>query len=128
MRLNCAVFSSSLFYSVGGFSFSGYYTAPGKSLATSPSFSKSKGSYGMTASWGHRGLFLQVGCQNIFNGKMDYNRSYFDYGLYSYEAKSYSRWLGSMLFVSLSYSFDFGRKVKRENVNINTDGQSGILK
>lgn len=119
---------SEVYYSTGAFSFSGYYTSPQTILVSSPVYSKSKCDYGMTASWSHRGLFVQVGCSNIFNGKRDYSKNYFNYGAYNTFVKAFSRSLGAQVYVNLSYSFDFGREVQRQNVNVDTSSKSGILK
>lgn len=119
---------SEVYYSTGAFSFSGYYTSPQTILVSSPVYSKSKCDYGMTASWSHRGLFVQVGCSNIFNGKRDYSKNYFNYGAYNTFVKAFSRSLGAQVYLNLSYNFDFGRKVKRQDVKVNTSSNSGILK
>lgn len=119
---------SEVYYSTGAFSFSGYYTSPQTILVSSPVYSKSKCDYGMTASWSHRGLFVQVGCSNIFNGKRDYSKNYFNYGAYNTFVKAFSRSLGAQVYLNLSYNFDFGREVQRQNVNVDTSSKSGILK
>lgn len=119
---------SEVYYSTGAFSFSGYYTSPQTILVSSPVYSKSKCDYGMTASWSHRGLFVQVGCSNIFNGKRDYSKNYFNYGAYNTFVKAFSRSLGAQVYLNLSYNFDFGRKVERQDVKVNTSSNSGILK
>lgn len=119
---------SEVYYSTGAFSFSEYYTSPQTILVSSPVYSKSKCDYGMTASWSHRGLFVQVGCSNIFNGKRDYSKNYFNYGAYNTFVKAFSRSLGAQVYLNLSYNFDFGRKVKRQDVKVNTSSNSGILK
>ena len=119
---------SEVYYSTGAFSFSGYYTSPQTILVSLPVYSKSKCDYGMTASWSHRGLFVQVGCSNIFNGKRDYSKNYFNYGAYNTFVKAFSRSLGAQVYLNLSYNFDFGRQVKRQDVKVNTSSNSGILK
>ncbi len=119
---------SEVYYSTGAFSFSGYYTSPQTILVSLPVYSKSKCDYGMTASWSHRGLFVQVGCSNVFNGKRDYSKNYFNYGAYNTFVKAFSRSLGAQVYLNLSYNFDFGRKVKRQDVKVNTSSNSGILK
>ena len=119
---------SEVYYSTGAFSFSGYYTSPQTILVSLPVYSKSKCDYGMTASWSHRGLFVQVGCSNIFNGKRDYSKNYFNYGAYNTFVKAFSRSLGAQVYLNLSYNFDFGRKVERQDVKVNTSSNSGILK
>lgn len=121
------VFGANLFYSIGEFSFSGFYNTPKTSLNSGPMYTKEKCNYGLTATWNHRGLFVQLGCQRIFDGN-GYNRSYYDYGCYKFDRRTVNNSIGQIAYISLSYSFDFGRQVKREKVNINTSGQSGILR
>ena len=127
-RLNQLGFYAQLHYSTGAYSFSGYYNAPQTILSSTPWYYKSKCNYGLSASWNHRGLFIQVGCQNIFNGKRGHAENYFDYGVYDTFEKTVSRNLGANVYVSLSYSFDFGRQVQRQDVNVDTSSKSGILK
>jgi hypothetical protein len=121
------VFGANLFYSIGEFSFSGFYNTPKTSLNSGPMYTKEKCNYGLTATWNHRGLFVQLGCQRIFDGN-GYNRSYYDYGCYKFDRRTVNNSIGQIAYISLSYSFDFGRQVKREKVNINPSGQSGILR
>lgn len=119
---------SEIYYNIGNFSFSGYYNAPEYSLSSTPWYYKAKCNYGLSASWSHRGLFVQVGCSNIFNGKRYYAENYFNYGTYNTYQKTFARLIGAQAYINLSYSFDFGREVRRQNVNIDTSGKSGILK
>lgn len=121
-------FYSELYYSTGAFSLSGYYNSPQTYLSSTPWYYKAKCNYGMTASWSHRGLFVQVGCSNIFNGKRYHAGNYFDFGAYDIHGNTVSRALGANVYVNLSYSFDFGRKVERQKVNVDTSSKSGILK
>lgn len=73
-------------------------------------------------------MFVQVGCSNIFNGKRYYAENYFNYGTYNTYQKTFARLIGAQAYINLSYSFDFGREVRRQNVNIDTSSKSGILK
>lgn len=73
-------------------------------------------------------MFVQVGCSNIFNGKRYHAGNYFDFGAYNIHGNTVSRALSANVYVNLSYSFDFGREVQRQNVNVDTSSKSGILK
>lgn len=121
-------FYSELYYSTGAFSFSGYYSSPQTYLNSTPWYYKEKCNYGASASWNYRGLFVQVGCRNIFNGKRYHAGNYFDFGAYNIHGNTVSRALSANVYVNLSYSFDFGREVQRQNVNVDTSSKSGILK
>ena len=125
--LHTPVLQTAVYYATGHFSFSGYYNTPRKGLDPQTGFLKTKCDYGLTAAWGNKGLFVQIGCRRIFGGKDDV-RSYYGYADYSFNRHTLSRTSGQAAFVNVSYSFDFGRKVKRESVNINKGAASGILK
>lgn len=115
-------------YFTGNFTFSGYYYPQSTVLETSSStFFKNRDYYGVTASWGYKGLYAELGCQNIFGGRKRQD-AWLDYGTYKYDFSSIADNLGGMVYVRLSYSFDFGRKIKRENVDVNTGTNSAIMK
>ena len=92
------VFGANLFYSIGEFSFSGFYNTPKTSLNSDPMYTKEKCNYGLTATWNHRGLFVQLGCQRIFdvNG---YNRSYYDYGCYKFDRRTVNNSIGQIAYI-----------------------------
>lgn len=117
----------SAFYSVGEFSFTGYFMSPFKGMEETPAIIENfRCNYGLSASWGHKGLFIEAGCRKPFENRPYYKR-HFDYGAYKMEQKTFSDALGRQVYVKLSYNFDFGRKVKHVDADINTSSSSGIL-
>ena len=83
--------------------------------------------YFFLASWHHKGLFVEVGCKNIFDGAYK-ERQWFDYGNYAIDQTTERNNWGSSAWVRLSYSFDFGRKkVERTKMDVQK-GSSGIMK
>lgn len=125
-NLHEPVFTADLYYNIGKFSLAAYYKTPRKRLHDTPIYDKEKCNYGLTASWGHRGWFVQVGCQRIFDNH-GYGRSYYDYGCYKLNQAIFNNNTGHIAYINLSYSFDFGRKVERQNINLNQGNGSGIL-
>ncbi|MBP3252047.1 MAG: outer membrane beta-barrel protein [Prevotella sp.] len=110
---------------VGGFSISGTYASPVKTLTTE-SFSKMCAQYGLTLSYKHKSIFFQAGCNQLLNRHKSLH-SYFDYGCYSFDYRTVSDAMNRRLWLSLTYSFDFGRKVQRQQAEVST-GSSMILK
>ncbi|MBQ8064797.1 MAG: outer membrane beta-barrel protein [Prevotella sp.] len=110
---------------MGGFSISGTYGSPVKTLSTE-AFSRMRAQYGLTLSYKYRSLFMQAGCNQLLDRHKSMH-SYFDYGCYSFDNHSVSNTMNQRLWLSLAYSFDFGRKVQRQQAEVST-GSSMILK
>jgi hypothetical protein len=101
--------------------------SPSKSLNTVPFMEKHRENYGLLATYGYKGLYMEIGAKNIFQ-KNVYEKDWFDFSQYRYCTRNYSDAIGRQIYVKLSYSFDFGRKIKKQDVNVNNDNSSGILK
>ena len=82
--------------------------------------------YGLTLSYKHKSIFFQAGCNQLLNRHKSLH-SYFDYGCYSFDYRTVSDAMNRRLWLSLTYSFDFGRKVQRQQAEVST-GSSMILK
>jgi hypothetical protein len=119
--------SGKVSYYIGNFSFEANYMSPSKSLNTVPFMEKHRENYGLLATYGYKGLYMEIGAKNIFQ-KNVYEKDWFDFSQYRYCTRNYSDAIGRQIYVELSYSFDFGRKIKKQDVNVNNDNSSGILK
>lgn len=119
--------SVSAAYFTGNLTFTGYFKPQSTMLSESSAFYKNINSYGITASWGYNGWYAEAGCQNILGGRK-WQDAWLNYGAYRYNSRSISDALGGMVYIKLSYNFDFGRKTKHENMDINTDINSAIMK
>ena len=98
-----------------------------KKLYTTPAFLKSRPSYGMAVGWSGYGLKTEIGARNMFFKSNPYHQ-YYDYGCYAFDSWNHSDAYGPQVYLKLSYSFDFGRKIKHEQVNQGYVPQSGILR
>jgi hypothetical protein len=114
-------------YSIDNFTFEVNYSSPRKELRIFPYFVKIKEDYSLLATYGNKGLYIEIGAKNIFQ-KSAYEKDWFDFSQYRYCTRNYSDAIGRQIYVKLSYSFDFGRKIKKQDVNVNNDNSSGILK
>lgn len=117
---------ASAYYSLGDFSFYATYSTPSTMINGSTDYYKRKCQYQFAAMWQHRGLSIQIGCQQIFD-KHGSIVQYGNYGNYKFHERQFSKQFGQAVYVTLSYNFDFGRQVKHEKINVNTNGNSGIL-
>jgi len=100
---------------------------PGQTyLFSTPQFVKTCPSYGIAVGWSGNGFKTELGARNIFTESKRYHFRY-DYGSYAYDSWSHADRYGPQVYLKLSYSFDFGRKIKHENVQQSNVPQSGIL-
>ena len=122
---DCMLFSLSTNYYIKNFTLTAMYSSKMSELSGSQ-WNETPAQYYFTASWHHKGLYAEIGCQRIFD--KDYKkRQWFDFGTYSYDrATVYNNMCSAWL--KISYSFDFGRK-KVERAELEVDrGSSGIMK
>ena len=120
-------YAVNIMYMKGDFSVSAFYRSANKTLYNSPLyFIKTKSDYGLSATYGHRGWYAEIGCRRIFDTR-SYQESWYDYGIYRFSTKDYSDAYGRMVYAKLSYSFDFGRKIKRNDAKVDKTNNSGIL-
>jgi hypothetical protein len=123
-HLSWFVVKAKLSYMTGDFSFGALYNSKEKDLL--PYYiQETEQDYGLWATFSHHGFYAEAGARRPFNGK--YTRSWYDFGKYSYARKNYSDAVGPFVYLKLSYTFDFGRKVKKNNVDINRSTSSGML-
>lgn len=111
---------------IGHFAMSALFSAQNKEQWGNLMYGKNPCSYDFWVSWGNRGWNATVGCRNIFrtNGHAEQEIRFADY---KSSTRNYSETLNGQVYVNLSYSFDFGRKVqKTQKENINT-GASRIM-
>lgn len=111
-------------YHIGNFELSGYYQTPQTSLFQN--FSKSVADYGVSATYGNKGFYAEVGARRMFL-KDKTRRFYFDHTYYQYDRKEQRDAYGPWIYLRLSYSFDFGRKSSRQNIEAGSTGGSAIL-
>ena len=122
---NRMVFSLGADYYVKGFAFSARYSSKFKEVIPS-GWMEIPERYYFLASWNYKGLYAEIGCQQIFNRNFT-ERRWFDFGAYSYSTENLQKSMCSA-WVRLSYSFDFGRKkVERTKLEVQK-GSSGIMK
>lgn len=110
-------------YFIKGFTFTGKFGTPSTLLTSNSTLYRRRCNYGLTASWGKNGLFVEAGCKNIFDNN-PYTRHWGDYGTYSFDRHSVSDSMGKQVYVKLSYNFDFGRKTTRENLSVEKGGSA----
>lgn len=113
-------------YYAGAFSLSAYYESPSTVLYTS-NYLKSCHNYGLCASYRHKGLYAEAGVKNLFNHNA-YSYQYFDTPYYTFSLYKHHDGFNARFYVNLSYSFDFGRRIEHQDVNVESSGSSAILR
>jgi hypothetical protein len=109
-----------MLYMFGSFSVSAYYNSKSKMVNSSPETTYRSPDYGLSATYSLKNLYVEVGCRNIFN-KNIYNGSILSTPYYSYDNRSYSKSNNQQVYVSLSYNFDFGRKIGKTYMGMDTN-------
>lgn len=118
-------YSLSAIYYLGNFNFYAFYRST-TSMLTETALYKGTPSYGLSASWSNNGWKVETGAQNFLT-KTKKVHTWFDYGAYAFDSHSRSDSFGPQVYVKLSYSFDFGRKIRHEQIEAGKAPQSGIL-
>lgn len=83
--------------------------------------------YGVTLSWNHQNWRVEVGAENLFT-KNSKRELVLHTDVYRYNKMTTSQIYQQTGYLKVAYTFDFGRKVNREQNNVNTYINSGILK
>ncbi|GJG35334.1 TonB-dependent receptor [Prevotella lacticifex] len=123
---NIVSYNLDMMYYRGKFNAYAFFRPTQKYLFSSPEFVRTCPSYGMAAGWSDNGWKSELGVRNIFTKSKPYYE-FFDFNSYAYDKQAYSDRFGPQVYLKLSYSFDFGRKIKHENIEQDAAPQSGIL-
>ena len=124
---NYITFHLSAIAYMGNFNTYAFFDTPSKYLNTSSMKGKTNPAYGLSAGWSQAGWKLEAGAKNFLT-KTKAIHQWYDVGSYAYDSHSRSDSYGPQVYVKMSYSFDFGRKVKRQQIKADDAPQSGILK
>ena len=112
-------------YHFGDFAFSAYYNSPRSNL--SQIYTSEPADFGISATYGHRGFYAELGARRFLYGKDQPVHRYFNYVNYSFDEHRYQDINGPWIYMQLSYSFDFGRKSKHQSIEAGSTGGSAIL-
>ena len=114
-------------YYIKNFSIMAQYVTKRRSLEWGGYYQEIPQFYIVELAWHCKGLHLAVGGQLFFDGNYAL-RTWADHGVYRFDNSTTTSLNGRKAYVSLSYSFDFGRKkVEREKLDVQK-GSSGIMR
>lgn len=110
--------------------FQAYYQSPQKMMFTgSPTTYKSRDFYALSAGWSNSDLNISLTAYNIFNSNWDTSDRYIQSPLYVEHRTTYGTNSHARLNLSVTYTFGYGKKVKRGNeVGKQSGVSSAILK
>ena len=91
-----------------------------------PSYYKYPADYGVSLSYGNRGFYAEVGTRKPFTNHK-YDEEWQQTQLYSFTKQTFDNSKKPWVYVRLSYNFDFGRKTKHEDIEVNQSTSSAIL-
>lgn len=123
---NKVSYNIDVFYYYNKFNFYTFFRPAQKYLFSTPQFVRVCPSYGAALGYADKGWKVEVGARNFFTESKPYHE-YYDFKAYSYNQYYHSDNLGPQIYVKLSYSIDFGRKIKHEEIKQNDIPKSGIL-
>lgn len=114
-------------YYIKNFSIMAQYVTKRRSIMWGSYIHEMPQFYMVELSWHHKGLHVAVGSQLFFEDSYAM-RTWADHGVYRFDNSTTTSLNGRKAYVSLSYSFDFGRKkVEREKMEVQK-GSSGIMR
>lgn len=122
-----AYWNASVMYANGLFSATAYFNSIMNNINSTPEIMRNDADYGLSLTYKLKELFLEAGCRNIFEDGV-YSQTALNTPYYDYKTKMFSAANDRQLYIKASYSFDFGRKVKRNSINVDNTDNSSILK
>ncbi|MDR2914638.1 MAG: carboxypeptidase-like regulatory domain-containing protein [Tannerella sp.] len=90
-------------------------------------FMETPASYGLSVRYSGKNWMAEAGTENPFTKHARY-REYADYGVYNYSQTRTGRIYQQTVYIKLAYTFDFGKKTSRDELNVDRSINSGILK
>ncbi len=120
------IYNFNLLYHLKSLTFSAFYNSKAKLLSSMPLIYETQPDYGLLATWGYKGLFVEIGARRIFE-KNSETCSYYTYDRYDTKTFSFSDAQDRQVYIKLSYSFDFGRKVNHKKLENNNSVSSSII-
>ena len=111
-------------YYVGNFNFTAYYGAPTTNIKeNSPERVKTRSFYYLTGGWGNGTWNVSLNLQNFFRTNYNYSKSVVESANYSKTSYAYNGNYRLGLQLSVSYTFDYGKKIKRSD-EVGSQGKS----
>lgn len=104
--------------------FQAYYQSPQKMMfSASPTTYRSRDFYALSAGWSNSDLNISLTAYNMFNSNWDTSDRYIQSPLYAEHRTTYGTNSHARLNLSVTYTFGYGKKVKRGN---EVGKQSGV--
>ena len=104
--------------------FQAYYQSPQKMMFTgSPTTYRSRDFYALSVGWSNSNLNISLTAYNMFNSNWDTSDRYIQSPLYAEHRTTYGTNSHARLNLSVTYTFGYGKKVKRGN---EVGKQSGV--
>lgn len=128
MSYNSFRVKSGLVYLAGEWMFSFDYLTSYKSLdIRQPWLIQRRPTYEWKANWTHKSLTIEALVRNPFS-RYDKQRITMDYGCYNRNSWNFNETDGCNVNLTLTYSFSYGKKSKRGEVEVNKRIDSAIMK
>lgn len=116
-------------YYVGSFNFSAYYATRGHSLnSTTGAYSTNRSYYNFQIGWANSDWSVRLTADNIFRTRYDYGWNVMTSPLYSRTGVTYNANRRATMSLSATYTFGYGKKLKRGNeVGAQSGSSSAIM-
>lgn len=114
----------------GNFFMQGSYTTPSKDMwDMAPKISRNRSRHSITAGWANSSWNIRLMAANFFNKGWRTSSAVIDTPYYSEVTRSYGTSAHPRINLSVTYTFDYGKKIKRNNeIGEQQGAQSAILK
>lgn len=127
-RINRFWVETNILYLFGNFMLSGSYGSPHKEYwVAGPYEGWENDNYSIELSWNHTAWNARIGAVNFLQVKRGEHRWY-NYGAYETDTWNYSRSKGRNLFLSITYSLNYGRKTEQGDTSIQSKTIDAIMR
>lgn len=114
-------------YSIKNFYIQAYYHSPLNMVTQLPCFYKTPSNYGLSVSYFKKAWSMEIGTSRPF-AQSPKTELKLPTDIYTYMLQKSDNSVKPMVYVKLSYNFDFGRKIKKSSINVDKEIDSAIFK
>lgn len=127
MSKNNLSISANASYSFKNFFIQAYYNSPVSMVTQLPCQYKTPSNYGLSISYFIKKWSMEIGTSNPFSQSPKVEL-WLPSDIYSYTLQKTENPIRSMAYIKLSYSFDFGKKIKKNSIKVDKQIDSAIFK
>lgn len=121
-------FTGAIYYYLKNWNFGVYYNSDSKDITSDGIKTSHPAVYGLKIGWNKENWNLELLCANPFRNSWIYSRSSYTSPVYSYNSKIIGEQDSHRyFFLTIGYTFNYGRKVSHDTLNITNTSSTSIL-